>query len=62
MCREFYSKFAIQYIYKNSRLKDEDAKLTHQRYIHRFLEGIENPADFYYLKIKDPKGEWKLNY
>ena len=37
----------------NSRIRNKETKLAHIRYLYRFLEGLENPKEFYYFKQKD---------
>lgn len=37
----------------NSRIKNNQTKLAHVRYLYRFLEGLEEPDNFFYFKQKD---------
>ncbi|CAD8149159.1 unnamed protein product [Paramecium octaurelia] len=46
---EFYSKYAYSYV-MHSQMRSESTKLTHLKYITRFLEGIVSPETFYYFK------------
>ncbi|CAD8176317.1 unnamed protein product [Paramecium octaurelia] len=46
---EFYSKHAYSYV-MHSQMRSESTKLTHLKYITRFLEGIVCPESFYYFK------------
>ena len=49
LCWKFYVEEAVSYVLM-SRMKNEVTKMTHLKYIHRFLEGIKDPADFRYFR------------
>lgn len=49
LCCRFYEEEAVSYIL-TSRMKNPHTKLTHLRYLHRFLEGLADPHDFNYFK------------
>lgn len=52
LCFKFYIECAIPYVL-SSRMKNENTKLSHLRYIYRFLEGIKDPFSFSYFKKSD---------
>jgi len=45
----FYNETAIPYVL-SSRMKNAKTKMSHLKYIYRFLEGIQNPLEFSYFK------------
>ena len=49
ICYKFYRENAIPYVLA-SRMKCTETKLSHLRYIFRFLQGLKNPEDFTYFK------------
>lgn len=49
LCWDFYTEEAVCYVL-SSRMKNEMTKVTHLKYIYRFLEGIVAPSNFYYFK------------
>ncbi|KAL4468551.1 hypothetical protein ABPG74_005054 [Tetrahymena malaccensis] len=49
ICFDFYENHASVYVL-GSQMRSEDTRKTHIKYICRFLEGIVDPASFYYFK------------
>ena len=52
LCFRFYQECAIPYVL-SSRMKNEATKLSHLRYVYRFLQGIKDPYQFTYFKKLD---------
>lgn len=49
LCWKFYTEAAIPYVL-TSRMRDAKTKVSHLKYVYRFLEGLKNPEDFSYFK------------
>ena len=49
LCFRFYRECAIPYVLV-SRMKSVETKLSHLRYIYRFLQGLKDPGEFNYFK------------
>lgn len=52
LCFKFYQEYAIPYVL-NSRMKNENTKLSHLRYVFRFVQGLKDPYQFTYFKKLD---------
>ena len=52
LCFRFYRECAIPYVLV-SRMKSIETKLSHLRYMYRFLQGLKDPGEFNYFKKID---------
>ena len=49
LCYRFYKESAVPYVLI-SRMRSQETKLSHLRYIFRFLQGLKDPEEFNYFK------------